>query len=271
MPSLAYRYIKELYPVFWFKSVEMAEAIRRESSSMPLCKRVVQVSDWVHRATLDVIGVAVMGRDFGAIQDPESTFRKHYGNLRLQPSYINRWIILAATLTIGFKPLFQLPSRWNTASKEAADCIRSIAHDIIMEKKKLRQDGDDQKTDIASITLQSGAFSDENLVDQMVTFLVAGHETIASSLQWAVYALYKHPGIQLRLREEVRRHLPATVSSTERKFLPATAMDIDSLSYLNGFCNEVLRFQPPGTIHSTAGQERHEDATPGREGDEDRE
>lgn len=39
--------------------------------------------------------------------------------------------------------------------------------------------------DIISVALESGGFSDEDLVNQMMTFLVAGHETTSTALMYA--------------------------------------------------------------------------------------
>ena len=45
--------------------------------------------------------------------------------------------------------------------------------------------------------------SDDALVDQVLTFLGAGHETTASGLAWALYLLAKHPDVQDKLRAEL--------------------------------------------------------------------
>lgn len=260
MPSFAYRHIKDLYPTFWTKSVEMVDTIEKQLSSSSSKDNVIQVSNWAGRVTLDIIGLAGMGRDFGTIQDPDNTFRQQYEKLRFVPTTFAKWLVLISTLTVGFKRLFQLPTKWNRASIEAAEYIREVAREIVQEKKEKLKRGDLQGVDIASIALTSGVFSDENLVDQMITFLVAGHETIATSLQWAVYALCNHPEIQARLREEIRSHLPATIRSKDdgKKPQPATAAQVDSLPYLNAFCNEVLRFYPP--VRST-GREARKDTS----------
>ncbi|MCJ1306636.1 hypothetical protein MMC25_000279 [Agyrium rufum] len=86
--------------------------------------------------------------------------------------------------------------------------------------------------------MASGTFAGERMVDQMITFLVAGHETIAASLQWAVYALSKHPDMQIRMREEIYKNAPSYTGTV-------TAAEVDSMPYLSAFCNEVLRFYPP--------------------------
>ncbi|KAH7183661.1 cytochrome p450 monooxygenase [Fusarium flagelliforme] len=191
LPALAYRHIKDMYPIFLSKSTEMADAIekQKEAGSNEV---TIQVSDWAGRATLDIIGLAVMGRDFNSVQDPKTEFHRVYHKLNMRPSLWNRILILLSILTFGFKMFFQLPTH--------------------------------------------GVFSEENMVDQIITFLVAGHETTAASLQWAVYALCIYPEIQTRLRDEVRDKLSSGA---------VTAEDIDGLPYLNAFCNEVLRFYPP--------------------------
>ena len=246
MPSFAHRHVTKLYPIFWSKSVEMANAIERQLQSSSSKDTVIQVSDWANRVSLDIIGLAGMGYDFRALQDPESEFRQKYRKLRMEPNTLTKLIILITILTVGFKKVFELPIKWNRASKDAAEHIRGVARQIVREKKEKLQRGGIQDTDIASVALSSGVFSDENIVDQMMTFLVAGHETVATSLQWAVYALCKHPEMQVRLREEIRSHIPATIRSTDgRDPQTATATQLDSLPYLNAFCKEVLRFYPP--------------------------
>ena len=94
---------------------------------------------------------------------------------------------------------------------------------------------------ILSVAIESGGFTDEGLVNQLMTFLIAGHETTASALTWAICMLCEHPEIQSRLREEVRSSLPDPRSPTSS----ISSNDIDGLPYLNAVCNEVLRLYSP--------------------------
>ena len=95
--------------------------------------------------------------------------------------------------------------------------------------------------DILSVALESGGFTDENLIDQLMTFLAAGHETTASAMTWATYLLAKHPEVQARLRAEIRENLPS-ISDTATT---VSSLDIDRLPYLSAFCSEVLRYLSP--------------------------
>ena len=82
MPAFAFRHIKELYPIFWSKSGELVSALishgetgRREGDRWGAS---IDVKDWASRATLDIIGLAGLGRDFDAIKDPENELIRTY-------------------------------------------------------------------------------------------------------------------------------------------------------------------------------------------------
>ena len=82
MPAFHFRHIKDLYPVFWTKSAELIQAISSEASTSRYGSDVrptsIEVNGWASRGALDIIGVAGMGRDFGAIQDPENDLNQTY-------------------------------------------------------------------------------------------------------------------------------------------------------------------------------------------------
>ena len=74
MPAFAFRHIKELYPIFWSKSGELIQALilHSETGSRDgdASSTSIDVKDWASRSTLDIIGLAGLGRDFDAIKDP---------------------------------------------------------------------------------------------------------------------------------------------------------------------------------------------------------
>lgn len=74
-----------------------------------------------------------------------------------------------------------------------------------------------------------------------MTFLVAGHETTATSMIWAIYLLCKHKDIQSKLRQEIRAKIPSLAHDI-------TPSDIDDCSYLQAFCSEVLRLWAPVSL-----------------------
>lgn len=72
--------------------------------------------------------------------------------------------------------------------------------------------------------------------DQLITMLIAGHDTNTALLMWALHLLAEHPTIQEKLQSEIN-----TVCGTR----PPTLADLKQLTYLNQVINETLRLYPP--------------------------
>lgn len=251
MPAFSYRHIKNLYPIFWAKGrevtdkmaafIESQHANGSNTTEKPDSREgtVVEVNNFASRVTLDIIGVAGMGHDFNAIQDPSSELNQCYRRVFQPGSGQGRWFAVL-NLVIPFRILTSLPLKRNREVKEARALIRRVCHDLITEKKAKLATGKSADKDILSVALESGGFTDENLIDQVMTFLAAGHETTASAMVWTCYLLCKHPEIQTKLRAEIRANLPPLSDPSTTP----TADDVDKVSYLHAVCNEVLRFIP---------------------------
>lgn len=206
----------------------------------------VQISNWASRATLDIIGVAGMDHDFDSLRDPDNTLNQSYRKIMSPPSLIMKILFVIGMIVGNPTLVHSLPTKRNKDIKESGEVIRNVARQMIRQKKaKMDDPKAETGIDIISVALSSGTFDEENLVDQSMTFLGAGHETTATALQWAVYALCKNPHVQSHLRDEIRANLPSLDDPT-----PISAAAVDNLPYLNAVCNEVLRFHPsvPMTI-----------------------
>ncbi|MEW1863423.1 MULTISPECIES: cytochrome P450 [unclassified Streptomyces] len=82
----------------------------------------------------------------------------------------------------------------------------------------------------------ANAFSDQELHDQVLTMVMAGHETTAKALSWTLHLLDRHPEHAARVREEIDR-----VVGTR---LP-TAADLSGLVYTRQCLDEAIRLFPP--------------------------
>lgn len=249
MPAFGFRHIKELYPLFWRKSREVVRAMTAECDANGVLN--AEAGAWASRCTLDVIGTAGVGRDFGAINDEHNQLVNEYMKLT-QPSRTDRKIMILAEIVGHFlpiEPFMNLPMPRVREIRHSVDIVRNVCKDVISSKKKKLEQGKLEDVDIVSIAIRSGVFSDSELVDHMMTFLGAGHETTGSALTWAIYALARFPDMQNRLRDEIRANLPSVDEETE-----ITSPDIDKLPYLNAVCSEVLRIYPsvPQTVRQAA-------------------
>ncbi|KAL4886962.1 cytochrome P450 [Aspergillus karnatakaensis] len=245
MPAFSYRHIKDLYPTFWAKSVEMTRCIEKDLQARGSPDdNIVEIRPWASKATLDIIGLAGMDRDFGSLADPKNELAAQYHRVLQDPPLWLKLLFAASVVMGGAKLLQALPIQRNEDISEGSNYVRQVAQQLISDRREtIKHNPDESETgkDILSVALNSGMFTDEELIDQMMTFLAAGHETTSSALQWSIYALCKHPDVQERLREEIRASLPPiSVGNPE----PITAATLDSLPYLHAVCNEVLRFHP---------------------------
>jgi cytochrome P450 len=240
MPAFSFRHVKDLYPIFWNKSREMSNAMAIAIKSNP-SSSVLEVREWASRATLDIIGLAGMGQDFNAIEDPSNELYRTYGTI-FTPSKAARYLQVFAIVAPNWL-VRMLPIKRNDEMKDAISTIRKVASNLIRDKRAALEKGGRTDLDILSVAIESGGFSDEDLVNQLMTFLAAGHETTASALTWAAYLLCKNPEAQTRLRDEIRGALPSiSTSDSDSKIM---SQDIDKLPYLNAVLNETLRVFPP--------------------------
>src|SRR6201995_2479754 len=84
------------------------------------------------------------------------------------------------------------------------------------------------------------AFSDEQLGDEVATMILAGHETTATALFWALYLLALDPEIQEQLAAEVRG---AAVND---------ALDVEQLKFTRAVIDETMRLYPPAFLIARA-------------------
>ncbi len=80
--------------------------------------------------------------------------------------------------------------------------------------------------------------SDKELIDEVMTLIVAGHETTAAALTWTWYLLARHPDVGAELEAEADR-TPAGMLGLEAA---------ESLSFAHQVVQEALRLYPPGWL-----------------------
>ena len=240
MPAFSFRHIKDLYPVLWRKASEMARGIDAERGEREDC--VIDIADWASRASMDIIGLAGMGHDFRSLSDPSiENEMKLYGSMIKQSRGAKLLTMLQLIL-----PTFvtdYLPFQRNRGILAASRAARDTSRRLVEEKREQMNRNELKSLDIISTALKSGHFTDGGLVDTMMTFLAAGHETSAAALTWTIYLLARHPHIQQRLRAEIHGRIHGLDNDDAANAVDATTLD--SLGYLQAVCQESLRVYAP--------------------------
>jgi len=123
--------------------------------------------------------------------------------------------------------------RVRRAVRELDDTV----YGIIAQHRSLGHDSGDLLSMLMSARDEDGScMSDRQLRDEVLTFLVAGHETTALALTWTWYLLAQHPGVEKELHQELDRVLDGRG--------PEFA-DLARLPYTECVIKESMRLYPP--------------------------
>lgn len=134
------------------------------------------------------------------------------------------------------------PEYWPTPGNlrfwRAARTLRRVTHDLVGARRAHGGHHDDLLGLLMTARdPESGeGMSDQQLRDETLTMLLAGHETTANGLTWALHLLGLHPGIRRRLQDELDSVLGDRAP---------TADDYRTLTYTRQVVQEVLRLYPP--------------------------
>jgi cytochrome P450 len=115
---------------------------------------------------------------------------------------------------------------------------------LIMECVTRRRAQNQDRADLLAMLMaardrkSAEAMPDRQLLDEIMTLIVAGHETTASALNWMWYLLSQHPDAERRLHQEID-DLPGD---------PATMDEVARLAYTRQLIEETLRLYPPGWL-----------------------
>ena len=207
--------------------VESARALARRWSELP-GDQPIQVDLDLTALALEIVALAIVGGDlsgvgqgFGLAVDAVNAAMSH-GNPDDTP---DDPVVLAHYADFG----------------RAKGLIERIVTLLIDARKMLGRPADGP-TDLLTVLLETvdpitGApLSDEELRAQVMTMVMAGHETTAKALTWSLYLLSQHPEIAAQVRNEL---------STVLDGRDATIADLPRLAVTRSVIQEAMRLYPP--------------------------
>ncbi|TMR94551.1 bifunctional cytochrome P450/NADPH--P450 reductase [Nonomuraea basaltis] len=196
MPAFSQRSMKAYYPQFLEVAEQLVESwAGRQGEDLP-------VADDMTRLTLDTISLTGFGYRFNSFDSPElHPFLQAMGGALTEAMLRNQQLPFVTKLKRG---------REETYRRDIAT-MQSLVDDVIMQR---RADGGGGAKDLLGLMLEAadpqtgGRLSDENIRNQVLTFLIAGHETTSGLLSFALYNLLREPHTLARAYDEVDRLLP---------------------------------------------------------------
>jgi len=131
-----------------------------------------------------------------------------------------------------------IPTPYNLKWKRAKKHLDRIVYALIASRRRTGTgSGDILDCLLDARDAETGEGIDETQIrDEVVTLMLAGHETSANALAWTLYLLATHPDVEARLTEDLAAHLNGA---------PATAADLPRIPYLKQVVQESMRLYPP--------------------------
>lgn len=126
--------------------------------------------------------------------------------------------------------------------RKAIDLVDELAREVIRQRRKL---GFSSKDDLLSRFMGS-VNDDKYLRDIIISFLLAGRDTVASGLTTFFFLLSNHPQVVANMREEIDRvmDIDGRTNGTGEVMLPSYN-ELRSMSYVHAALYESLRLYPP--------------------------
>ncbi|MBY6164990.1 cytochrome P450 [Pseudooceanicola nitratireducens] len=229
-PAFSARNIGALAPVMTDAAEASADRI---ATAGP---RAVNVYDEMVRATFEVISDVTLSGE------------RHFDRAAMHRA-IDNYIDVAGRVSLfdiaGMPGWVPRPGR--VFSGNALKKMKSVADEAIGQRRQAKQPPDLLDLLIAGTDPETQRqMRGPEIRDNLLTFIVAGHETTALTLSWALYLMAFAPEQQERAAEEARSQLGDRA---------ATADDVASMPFIRAVVDEALRLYPPAGIISRTAQQ----------------
>ncbi|KAL8604082.1 hypothetical protein ACOMHN_024907 [Nucella lapillus] len=255
-PTFSSGKMKRMMPGIQQVSMELKDHLNGKASQ----GEMFELKELCGRFSMDVIGAVAFGMDVSSIQNPQHNFVKQARAI-MNP---NKFEIF---LAVFFGRLLSRVSRWGILGgmKEALDFFQGICeqalkdrqtdmqsqkyHDFLQLLVESEMEGDrqgavDSEIDHENHLITSdkwtrkGLTKDEMMANSLI-FLLAGFETVATTLAFTLFLLAHNPDCMKKAQDELDSKLGKSLVNYE------TA---NALSYLEMCINESLRLYPSGFI-----------------------
>jgi cytochrome P450 len=211
----------------------ITDITERMMAQTPL-NQVIKARTITQSITLQVIMEVVFGISTG----------ERYQKLKTLLTTMLEFFEVPAKVTFLLFPQLQLNlGKWSPWGNflSLRDQIDELIYAEITER---REEGKSQGNDILSLLMsaqdtEGNYLTDQELRDELMTLLFAGHETTATALAWGIYWTHRYP--------EIKEKILAELASLENP----DPMAIARLPYLTAVCNETLRIYPVALLTFT--------------------
>ncbi|KAJ3872268.1 cytochrome P450 [Lentinula edodes] len=252
--AFSYAQIRKFTDVFFNKSLELRDVWMSEISQSQRLDGKLEIDAfmWINKLALDTIGLAGFDYNFDSLHANDPGDQPNELLQAVRSLFTFNFFTPAFIFQLFFPLARLIPTKHSIATREAVTTIRRIGNNMIAQKKSVmlaHQSGPMGKhnldgSDLLSLLIKSSLavdlppeeqMSDEEILSQIPSVLLAGHETSATTVTWTLFSLATKPVIQAKLRMEI----------TQVPTVKPTMDELMSLPYLDAVLREALRLHAP--------------------------
>nr|VWP01102.1 N/A [Ganoderma boninense] len=260
-PVFSAAHLRNMTHIFYGIAHKLRQAIASRLPADGTSGDVLDVNGWMARTTLEMLGQAGLGYSFDDFEgDATDAFGESLKMFFPESSlaFIVSFTVQALSYVLPDwiirRILRATPTKQVQKIMDISDVIVNRSKDIIAEKRETLLKGDvamahqvGEGKDLMSICLRANLaatekekLSDEELLAQMSTFILAGMDTSSNALSRTLHLLSQHPSVQSKLRAEIVEARGGPGGDSDIPF-----DDVMKLPYLDAVCRETLRLHAP--------------------------
>ncbi|KAI7861931.1 cytochrome P450 [Spinellus fusiger] len=197
--------------------------------------RPVDMIEWATNIAFETVGRIGFGYSFGMLENPDTP---------MHPFIEAMGYCLSQMIVRLQQPQFMknFPTEANRRFNHSVKLMQQIVDEVVQERKDNLSPVDKCK-DLLDFMLYARNENNEglsysNIRDQVITFLIAGHETTATTIEWVMYEIATHPDVEAKIVQEI---VNVGINSVDSP----TNEQISGLKYLHQAIKETLRKYPP--------------------------
>ena len=188
---------------------------------------VVDIDAAIMNAALEIVGHALFGSDLSTDADALTT------------ATLDALDVVIARARVPITPPAWVPTPGNRKLSTSVAALDGAVHSMLDARGAREVPADMLDLLIMARDDEGNALTETEIRDQVVTFIVAGHETVASALTWAFALLAENPDVMRRLQAEA----DAVLGGNAAQFA-----DYQRLPYARAVIDETLRLYPPAWL-----------------------
>lgn len=219
--------------VFKNNATKLAHIVSQSVAS----NQIVEIQDLFMKSAMDSVFKVVLGVDLESMSGTNegAQFSKAFDEASEMTTY--RYV----DLTWPIKKFLNVGSE--AKLKKCMKIVDGFVYKVI--ESKIAQTKQASRGDILSRFLEMNETDPKYLKDIILSFIIAGKDTTASTLSWFFYMMCKHPHIQEKVVEEVRVSAKINEHSSIQEIAESiTEEALDKMQFLHAALSETLRLYP---------------------------